>query len=476
MSMPHFSLFAGIVFGWLSVFAMHFILMLSMKINMDWKIDIFMTIASLVMITFPGAGGIALAVHTRCQFEQANEFLMELELQNIEGNTLTRSLRKNWIQLVYVLPRVSRTRLVACVLLLSTGAASCHHLGMLSVRGGIRAVYDPLQMLPTLVLGVVVCTVAVLVFVVCPTGSVRFVISFVLSGAVMLFHSISNMAMDYYQDTDLGVGPSFEQSTILVMLFIGLQCIVNFAVVDVFAKTVATQHTEIVSHVTLIQRLAQCISCMNLEEAKTLQSDQPSPTEKALFTIVQRLEEFQPYLPDTLFFNTTLSPRTSVSSSEGPPRPSQIFSSGISSSTSASTSQAAQIDTGLMARPVSLLVAQISGLPMLFKRACLNDVETYITTFVRAVESSVKEKGGMVVQVVGGRLLAIWQGQSPNNACNAALHLSALLAKTGMHVRQAIASGLCLVGNAGGSLLRSYAPPSYETGLVGLVVHVQVRT
>ena len=121
---------------------------------------------------------------------------------------------------------VPKSKLLLSIVLLVTGAAGCHHMGMWSMRGMEGAVFHSrmtyLSFVTTAGLGGLVCVVAVLVFLLAPRGAALLICAAVLAIGVGAFHYSSTIwGLEYVEGRPgLAWGPVMDEEVILVFVLL----------------------------------------------------------------------------------------------------------------------------------------------------------------------------------------------------------------------------------------------------------------
>eukprot|EP00993_Chasmostoma_nieuportense_P006928 NODE_759_length_1891_cov_15.873583_g706_i0.p1 GENE.NODE_759_length_1891_cov_15.873583_g706_i0~~NODE_759_length_1891_cov_15.873583_g706_i0.p1 ORF type:complete len:619 (+),score=132.91 NODE_759_length_1891_cov_15.873583_g706_i0:46-1857(+) len=222
--------------------------------------------------------------------------------------------------------------------------------------------------------------------------------------------------------------------------------------------------TEELAHMTeSVTKCSTYLQIFDFESCHKLRSSVPSLLELSLFKIILAFEKMKPFIPDSAFTNGLLQTtkanhkvKRSDSDSED-----SVASSNSSSSTMSSISMSdgmaghtqviewANLPCSFLKKRISILLVNFHGTHLqMGNLARLNDQQT---AFHATVLSAVKQFGGTVDSVTGGRARCFWaMGHERAASCALAIQqdlTSSLLAANGYGI--SIAYGLALSGNVG---------------------------
>jgi len=284
------------------------------------------------------------------------------------------------------------------------------------------------------------------------------------------------------------------QEAIIVMVV--LQGALSQIVTDMFSSMAAAHSRQAGWQLAVAQALGRHIANMDLDSARKARENAPNPTalEATLDQIVENLEHFRPYLPDTLFadklplasngaadVDVDLRNETFGSSSVG-----GVGSFGKASARVAEIEELESVNlgrVGTLTRKPSGGLSDYSGSSMApkgtqrlavglsvsrfvvlrirmldvnygkSKDMNCGEVEDFVGKFMDLVTREIKGHGGTIVSCASGTGVGTWPTPDPSAAMECATSIRRLTSQSTVQVVQ---TGRFLAGNLGSQKLRTF--------------------
>jgi len=350
----------------------------------------------------------------------------------------------------------------------------------------------------TIGIGGSVGVVSVLAFLLVPDGIPGVLASFALAFGISLFHcSSAAWGMQFVEGAQsfFTTGAVMGHESIIVVVV--LQGALSQIVTAMFSTMAATHSRQAGRQLAVAQALGRHIANMDLDSARKARESAPNPTalEETLDQIVENLELFRPYLPDTLFagrlpmasngtadVDVDLRNDTFGSSSAGDgsfgkcgscrieeiEEPEVVHlgrvdtmatrkpSVGVSeySASSKAPKGTQRLAVGLSVSRFVILRIRLLGM----KYAKSKDmncaaVEDILGKFMDLVTREIKAHGGTIVSCASGTGVGTWPTPDPSAAMECATIIRRLSSQSTVQVVQ---TGRFLAGNLGSRQLRTF--------------------